>query len=398
MGIGSVTTPLSPTGTPVLNIGINAHLLSGEAGYRRAGIHQYIDQVLRHLPPGEDEGVHYTIYTRQTTGWESRPDWSMRSTRFPTENRLARIGWEQAVWPFQARRDRLSLLHSMAFVLPRQAPCPAVVTIYDLSFLYYPDDFPGLQRRYLATETKRACRLAERIITISESSRRDVHQHYGVALDRIDVVTPGVSAAYRVLPPAEVNAFRAAQRLPDRFLLHVGTLQPRKNIPILLQALATSGQDGLPLVLVGGKGWFYETIFTEVKALGLEDRVHFAGYVPDDDLPLWYNAAFALLFPSRYEGFGLPIVEAMACGTPVIAADTSSLPEAGGRAALYFDARSPEDCARQLEALLNDPGLYDRLHQDGLTQAGRFSWALAGQATADVYHRALAEHLPLMEH
>ena len=383
-----MAAPHTPHARRQFNIGINAHLLSGEAGYRRAGIHQYIAQVLRHLPA--DEERHYTIYTRQTDGWEARPDWRVRSTPLPTERPLTRIAWEQAVWPWRARRDGLDLLHSMGFAMPRLAPCPVVVTLYDLSFVHTPDAFPAMQRRYLHAATATSCRHAQRLIAISESGRQDVHRVYGVPLERIDVVVPGVGEAYRPLPPDEVAAFRRCHDLPERFLLHVGTLQPRKNVPLLLDALARLGRDDAPLVLVGGKGWFYDTIFARVTALGLGQRVRFAGYVDDDALPLWYNAAAALVFPSLYEGFGLPIVEALACATPVVAARTSSLPEAGGDAALYFDPTDADDLAARLADVLDRPELAARLRAAGPEQARRFSWARAGQETAAVYTRALA--------
>ena len=371
-----------------MHIGINAHLLSGEAGYRRAGIHQYVEQVLRHLPPAADR--RYTVYTRQPAG-DDRPDQRRRGTPLPTERRLARIAWEQLVWPWRARRDGLDLLHSMAFAMPRLAPCPAVVTLYDLSFVFYPDSFPPLQRRYLQAAAADSCRRARRLITISESGRQDVHRVYGVPLERIDVVTPGVAEVYRPLPPDEVAAFRRRHDLPERFLLHVGTLQPRKNLPLLLDALAATGHAGAPLVLVGGKGWLYDDIFARVAALGLQQRVRFAGYVDDDDLPLWYNAAAALVLPSLYEGFGLPIVEALACGTPVVAANTSSLPEAGGAAALYFAPDDAGELAARLSDVLDRPELAARLRAAGPAQARRFSWARAGQATADVYTCALGQ-------
>lgn len=383
-----MAAPHSPHSQRQLHIGINAHLLSGEAGYRRAGIHQYIYQVLRHLPV--DEARAYTIYTRQTDGWEARPDWRVRSTRLPTERPPARIAWEQAVWPWRARRDGLSLLHSMAFAMPRLAPCPAVVTLYDLSFVHYPDAFPPLQRRYLHAATATSCRHARRLIAISESGRQDVHRIYSVPLERIDVVAPGVGDAYHPLPPDEVAAFRRRRALPERFLLHVGTLQPRKNVPLLLDALARLGRDDAPLVLVGGKGWFYDAIFARVTELGLTERVCFAGYVDDAELPLWYNAAAALVLPSLYEGFGLPIVEALACATPVVAARTSSLPEAGGDAALYFDPSDAGELAARLADVLDRPELAGRLRAAGPQQARRFSWARAGQETAAVYDRALA--------
>jgi glycosyltransferase involved in cell wall biosynthesis len=369
-----------------LHIGINAHLLSTEAGYRRAGIHHYIEQVLRHLP--QDEDLTYTVYTRQMAGWDDRPNFRLVGTRLPTGNRLARIAWEQSVWPLRARRDGLALMHSMAFAMPRLAPCPAVVTIYDLSFVHNPDSFPPAQRRYLMAETAHSARRAARLITISESGRRDVHRFYGAPLERIDVVTPGVSAAYRPLPGDQVDAFRRREGLPDRFFLHVGTLQPRKNIPVLLEAVALLGRPETPLILVGGKGWYYEAIYDRIRALGLTERVRFAGYVDDDQLPLWYNAASALVFPSLYEGFGLPIVEALACGAPVVASDTSSLPEAGGDAARYFDPRDPEALAAHLACVLDDPAVRRRAQEAGPAHAARFSWDVAGRKTAAVYRRA----------
>lgn len=380
-----MAAPHAPQRTQQPHIGINAHLLSGEAGYRRAGIHHYIAQVLRHLP---GDGLRYTVYTRYD---ESGDAWAGRraGSRLPTERRLARIAWEQAVWPWQARRDKLDLLHSMAFALPRLLPGPAVVTIYDLSFMRYPDSFPALQRRYLSGETAHACRRARRIITISESGRRDVAEFFGVSPERVDVVVPGCDAAYGPRPPDEVAAFRRRHALPERFLLHVGTLQPRKNIPLLLDALARLDRPDARLVLVGGKGWLYEDIFARVVALGLTERVRFAGYVADEELPLWYNAATALVFPSLYEGFGMPIVEALACGTPVVAADTSSLPEAGGTAALYFEPGDAEVLAGCLAQVFDDDALRERTGHAGPAQAARFSWARAGQETAAVYRRAL---------
>lgn len=374
-------------------MGINAHLLSGEAGYRRAGIHQYIAQVLRHLPWEEGEPT-YVVFTQQKNLFEDVPGITAVSSRLPTQNRLLRILWEQVVWPWQARQHQLKLLHSMAFVTPLLAAEPAVITVYDLSFLHFPERFPALQRLYLSSQTRRSCRRARRIITISESSREDVHRFFDVPLSQIDVVVPGVDPVYRPLPEAEVAAFRQKHRLA-RFVLHVGTLQPRKNIPILIEAMArlTAGMDDpeLKLVLVGGKGWLYESIFRQVQALGLAERIIFTGYVPDDELPLWYNAAELLVFPSVYEGFGLPVVEAMACGTPVIAANSSSIPEAVGEAGLVFTPDDVETLVKQMTAVLTVTDLQNKLSQHGLEHAQAFSWERAGRETAAVYRRALQD-------
>lgn len=377
----------SSGGTGKSVVGINAHLLSGEAGYRRAGIHQYIAQVLCHLPWEEGEPT-YVVFTQQKNLFKDKPGITAVASRLPTENRLLRILWEQVVWPWQAWRRGLRLLHSMAFVTPLLAPCPSVITVYDLSFYHFPERFPTLQRWYLSSQTRRSCQRARRIITISESSRQDVHRFLGVPLAQIDVVVPGVDALYRPLPPAEVAAFRQKHGL-GRFVLHVGTLQPRKNIPVLIEAFARLDDPELKLVLVGGKGWLYDDIFRQVQALGLTERVIFTGYVPDDDLPLWYNAAELLVFPSVYEGFGLPVVEAMACGTPVIAANSSSIPEAVGEAGLLFAPDDVATLANQMTAVLTNNALRATLRQQGLAHAQTFSWERAGWATAVVYRRAL---------
>ena len=168
-------------------------------------------------------------------------------------------------------------------------------------------------------------------------------------------------------------------------------MQPRKNIPTLLKALASLNRPNLDLVLAGAKGWQYDEIFSQVDSLGLVNRVHSIGYVQDEELPFWYNAAKALVFPSVYEGFGIPIVEAMACGTPVIAARSSSISEAGGEAALYFDPLDAENLVQQLNNILSDESLVDRMQHSGFEQARNFSWERAGLETSQVYAMTLAD-------
>jgi glycosyltransferase involved in cell wall biosynthesis len=369
-------------------VGINAHLLAGGTNYRRAGIHQYIWQVLCHLPAAELE-LQPIVYTQQTAALAGRPELHLVSSRWPTERRLVRIVWEQTIWPWLARRDGLALAHSMAFVRPLLLSCPTIVTIYDLSFIHYPDAFPAWQRLYLKLQTVHACRRAQQLITISESGRRDVEQQFGVSPERITVVQPGVDPAFRPLPPDEVACFRQQHDLPERFVLHVGTLQPRKNLPLLLDAFARLLAPDVELVMAGGKGWLFAEIFAKVEALGLQDRVRFVGYVPDEALPWWYNAAALLVFPSLYEGFGLPVVEAMACGTPVIAANTSSIPEAAGDAALLFNPIDVNGLAERMDLVLNNTAVSDQLRQQGPLQAKRFSWERAGRETAVVYQALL---------
>lgn len=370
-------------------IGINAHLLSGQAGYRQAGIHHYIAQTLRHLPPHPD--LNYNIFTGSPPPFLHQLGHQIIPSRWQTERPLARIAWEQTIWPLTAVRRRLSLLHSMAFVTPLIHTTPTIITIYDLSFLHYPQLFPPAQRLYLTTQTRRSAKWARRIITISQSSKRDVHQLLNIPLDKIDVVYPAVADHFQPLPPAQIAHFRHQKQLPPRFILHVGTLQPRKNLLILLAAMAQLPPQlqHIPLFLVGGKGWYYDEIIGRVQTLGLQNRVHFIGYAPETDLPFWYNTADLLVFPSLYEGFGLPIVQALACGTPTITANISAMPEAAGNAALLFHPHNPDQLAHRIQTVLENPHQAATMRQRGLTHAQTFSWQTAGTQTAAIYRKAL---------
>jgi glycosyltransferase involved in cell wall biosynthesis len=381
-------------GTPAVyhrqNVGINAHLLSGREGYRRAGIHHYISQLLGNLSYGESE-LRFTVFTNNRAELGRLPKERVVSTIWPTHRPIARIMWEQLAWPLAAIRHKVDLLHSMAFVTPLVRLSPAVVTVYDLSFIHHPQRYPALKRVYLTSQTRRSCQEAERVMTISESGRQDVHRYYGIPLDQIDVVRPGVSQIFTPRNGAEVEAFRNREKLARRFILHVGTLQPRKNIEVLLDAFAQLRRTDLELILVGGKGWSYQSIFNRVEELGLVDKVRFPGYVSDADLPLWYNAADVLVFPSVHEGFGLPVIQSMACGTPVIAAKTSAIPEAAGSAALFFEPHDVSALAEHIAAILDDRQIADTMRQRGLEQACEFSWQKAGQQLLASYQRVLAK-------
>lgn len=371
-------------------VGINAQLLSGREGYRRAGIHHYISQLLGNLSYGDSE-LRFTIFTNNSVDLALLSPGEIVTTGWPTGQPLVRIIWEQLMWPLAAVRHEIDLLHSMAFVTPVLRPCPAVVTVYDLSFIHYPERFPRLKRAYLTNQTRRSCQTAARVITISESGRQDVHRFYKIPIEKIDVVPPGVGDEYFPRDSDEVEAFRNRLSLPSQFILHVGTLQPRKNIGMLIDAFAKLHHPGVELILVGGKGWSYQELFTRVSHLGLEKKVRFAGYVPDAELPFWYNAATALVFPSIYEGFGLPIIQAMACGTPVIAARTSAIPEAAGAAALYFDPQNESALVEHMAAVLDDPQIAVTMRERGVAQAYEFSWPKAGQLLLASYQRAFDE-------
>ena len=226
-------------------------------------------------------------------------------------------------------------------------------------------------------------------------AREDTYEEMAGALnqaiprERIDVIYHGIDPAFRPLPENKVQAFRQRQGLPERFVLCVGTLEPRKNHTRLVEAFARIYDGKSKLVIIGGKGWLYDELFAKVEALGLSEAIVFPGYVMNEVLALWYNAATILAYPSLYEGFGMPILEAQACGTPVMTSDAPPLPEAAGDAALMTDPYSVAALAANLDRLLTDEPLRSELRERGLAHARQFTWLRTAQETARVYRRAL---------
>ncbi len=282
-------------------------------------------------------------------------------------------------------------MHALAFVSPLLLTRPAVVTVYDLSFIHYPQVLTASRRLYLRMLTAVSCQRAQRITAISESTARDITTSLGIPAAKIDVAPCGYDQAlYQPLPRREIEAFRLAKGLPERFWLFVGTLEPRKNLPTLLRAYAQLPRsERLPLVIGGSKGWMYDEIFATVAEHMLQDAVTFPGFISDDALPFWYNSAEALVYPSVFEGFGLPVLEAMACGTPVIIADTTSLPEVAGSAGLRVEPRSVEAWEDALRRAFHDSVWRAQASQQGLLEAQRYDWHKTAAQTVSTYTSAL---------
>ncbi|GAB4574179.1 MAG: glycosyltransferase family 1 protein [Anaerolineae bacterium] len=374
--------------TPDYHIGLNAHLLSDQAGYRRAGIHSYIAHTLEALPAA-DPTLRYTVFVGAGSPPE-HPAFQVRRAALPTASPPLRILWEQIAQPWQTRG--LDLLHGMAFATPVICPVPTVVTVYDLSFIFHPERLSASRRAYLSTFTGRSVQHARRVIAISASTARDITRVFGVPEDRIDIARPGVGPEFKPLDSDAVEAFRARMDLPPHFILHVGTLEPRKNLPVLLEAYARlpeSLRAEVPLVLVGGKGWGLDELWGTVLRLGVDRNIRLEGYAPDEDLPLWYNAATLLVYPSVYEGWGMPVVEALACGTPALVSDISSLPEAAGDAGLRLNPHSVEAWAAGLEQALTDEAWRTEAIQRGLAHAATLRWEHTAAVHAACYRRAL---------
>jgi glycosyltransferase involved in cell wall biosynthesis len=304
-----------------------------------------------------------------------------------------------AVWlghlghlPFNRLVPDAQLFHSTEHLLMPLRGIPTVLTVHDLIYELFPAYHKKLNHWYLKLSMPLYCRRADAIIAVSQASKRDIVQHYGVDPAKIRVVFEAASSQFRPPPPARIAQVRQTYGLPDHFLVHLGTIEPRKNLSRLLDAFQALRQrhPGLCLVLAGGKGWLYEGFFARIEAEGLGNVVLPLGWVPDEDLPAVIAAAELAVQPSLYEGFGLPILEEMACGQVVAASNSSSHPEVGGDAAVYFDPSNVDEMVDAIGRLLSDreESLYRQ--QLGLAQASKFSWQRAARETAAVYDQLLA--------
>ncbi|MCA9903134.1 MAG: glycosyltransferase family 4 protein, partial [Anaerolineae bacterium] len=261
-----------------MHVTLNAHLLAAQVGYRAAGIHRYIDHLLGELAAAAPGDWRFTAMVGSKNA-QQYPGIHMRHASIDTESPIRRIIWEQLIQPWSL--PGCDLHHALAFVAPFVLPVPAVVTVYDLSFIHYPERLPGARRLYLTQTTRFTCQRARRVIAISQSTAQDVAESFNIPADKIDVAPPGCDLThFRPLPMNEIMAFRRAHGLPERFWLFIGTLEPRKNLPMLLEAYAMLPRDErLPLIIGGDKGWDYDPIFTAVDRFSLANDVHFPGYV-----------------------------------------------------------------------------------------------------------------------
>jgi glycosyltransferase involved in cell wall biosynthesis len=374
--------------------GLNAHLLSFDATYRQAGVSRYIEALLRYVPDvaPEDDLVVFTGPQRPaaTAGFDRTIEW--RHSRLPTVRPPVRIAWEQTAGVVAARRAHLDVLHSPVNVVPLGVSIPQVVTVHDLGFHHFPGQYPGMKQRYLNAMTRLSIRRAAAVITVSEATRRDVIDVYRVDPAQVVTVPNGVDDSMRPLDDDAINQFRERNGLPDHFVLFLGTLQPRKNIEVLVRAYALLADDlDWPLIIAGAKGWMYERLFALVGEMDLTERVRFTGYVAPEELAYWYNAAAMLVYPSRYEGFGLPLLEAMACGTSVIAANASSLPEVVGDCGVLVEPDDVTGFAEAIRRLAGNDGYRQQLEQAGIERAASFSWRNTARKTVDVYHHVLRQ-------
>jgi glycosyltransferase involved in cell wall biosynthesis len=287
----------------------------------------------------------------------------------------------------------VSLFHATEHLLPWLTRARSVFTLHDVAYQRYPHYHLLQNRLYLSLMMPRFLARADAIICVSEHTRRDA-LHYYPKLNpaKIHVIPEGVEPHFRPPAlPADLAPIRAKYGLPERFILYVGTIEPRKNLPVLLEAYAALRQHmpEVGLVIVGGKGWLYESFFQTLKRLALEPHVILTGYVPEADLPLLMACARVFAYPSEFEGFGLPPLEAMACGVPVACSNASSLPEVVGEAGLLLSPHDAHGWQAALYNLLTDDDLRADLRERSLARARQFTWQKAAQQTLEVYRSLL---------
>lgn len=367
--------------------------------HMKTGMFYYTENLIKHIVRIDIENQYFLFYgagLRQHSTYPSisdAPNLHNKLIRMPT--RLYRfIERKWPLFPIGPWLGKYDVFHSPTFLAPLYVR-RCVLTIMDMIAFkfphFYPPDleFTNLLRQCLPTLSKQAAR----IITISESSKRDIVDILQIPAERVVVTPLAASTQYQLMNDQKIiERIKAKYGIMGSYICHLGTLEPRKNIVALVKAYAKLKAKSLPhfLLLVGNKGWFCEEIFIAISQLGLEKDVIIPGYVGDEDVPALLNGADLFVYPSFYEGFGLPILEAMSCGVPVITSNVSSLPEVVGDAAILIDPNDVDQLAAAMEKVLSDASLKEELRRKGLERAKQFSWDKTAYKTLRVYEEVAA--------
>ena len=365
-----------------MRIGIDGRLVF----YHKAGIGQYILRLTQALARLDQEDEFILFKSRKDrTLLVDQPNFKIQKLWTPSHHRFERLAMSVELAPFA-----LDVLHSPDFIPPAGARCPTAITVHDLAFLLYPRFLTRESARYYG-QVDEAARTAAHIIAVSESTKRDTVRLLGVPDEKITVIYEAAHPLFTPMTNEEALArVRARYELPEEFVLFVSTIEPRKNIPTLLRAfrrLRDNYKSNATLVIAGHRGWLVEEVDAVIEELQLGDYVRRLGGVANEELVYLYNAARLFVFPSFYEGFGLPPLEAMACGTPVIVSNTSSLPEVVGDAGWLVNPEDVEGLTVAMYRILSDENLRREMRAKGLKRAATFSWDRAARQTIQVYRK-----------
>ncbi len=360
--------------------------------HRHAGLGRYAGELTAALervaPQHEYIGLYHARRALPLTGELQ----NLPTARVPLDAkpwRLSVLLAYYARWQMDARLPACDVFHATDHLLPPLKNARSVFTIHDLIFRFFPEYHLPLNRRYLGLMLPKFMQRADAVIAVSEHTRRDVCKLMNVPFEKIHVIYEGVHPSFRpIADRATLERVRAQYRLPERFILFFSTIEPRKNLVTLLDAYAalrSQNADLAPLVVAGRKGWLYQETLRHIQTLGLDARVHLTDWIAGDDVPALLNLADVFVYPSLYEGFGLPPLEALACGTPVICSNASSLPEVVGDAGILFEPRDTAALTRALARVVSDDALRQKLRAQGPRQAAPFTWERAARETLAVY-------------
>jgi glycosyltransferase involved in cell wall biosynthesis len=380
----------------IIGIDVTAALTQG------GGIGRYTRELVQALAK-VDSSNSYRFFSARPPASLPVPDPLPQAANITYHPALLDERWLYRLWyrlrlplPVQWVTGELDLFHSPDFVLPPvNSRIPTLLTVHDLSFIHFPHVFPERLVNYLNQVVPWSIGRASHILADSEATRNDLLSIWQVSPEKVTVLYSGVHERFQPVGNVrQITAVRQKYSLHNwPYILSVGTLQPRKNYQMLIRAFAPLA-DKLPhhLVISGGKGWLYDEMLTEVARQGLTGRVHFIGFVADADLPTLYSEADLFVFPSLYEGFGLPLLEAMGCGTAVITSNSSSLPEVAGKAAHQLPPQDQPAWTEAMHTLLSDSSQRSQLVQAGFEQVRRFSWQESAQKLLKIYQQVKLVH------
>ena len=363
-----------------MKIGIDAHVLGTQAGGNETYMRGLLHALYTHAP--ESDILAFVHRNTPATTCE------FPTAAIPLRKSFLRVPF---ALPWLARRSGIDLLH-VQYTAPPYCPCPYVVSMHDAVALRFPESMPFLDRHRLRLLSRSTLHRAARIFVLTQAIRDEIADIYNLPTDRFDIVQPHTDPAFQpVTDDTALAAVRKKYALPEQYILYVGLLQPRKNLDRLAQAFARLRDRGLDhkLVIVGKRAWLYKEMLAHIDTLGLENRIVFTGYIDRADLPTLYSAAQAFAYISLYEGFGIPVLEAMSCGTPVLASTDPALREVTKGAALHVDPYDIDAVEEALAGILTDTPLRERLRKEGPQQAATFTSERMARAALDGYEKAL---------
>lgn len=343
---------------------------------KRVGVSVYTLRLLEYFQKNSDEKTQFIVYLRNTP----RYDLPKQKTFFRYKHIPGPTLWSQLILPtyLKLQRKKPHVFFAPAHYIPRGCPIPTVVTIHDVAYEYYPGEFLKKDLFKLRNWSTYAITRSKKVIAVSHNTKKDITTIYKTPSEKVHVVHNGYSQI-----SSDCKSETIQPLLQQKYLLYVGTIQPRKNIEVLIDAfrLVLHQYPDLKLIVAGKKGWLYQNVLRKVREMQLEDKVNFTGYLRDDEIACLYKNAFAFVLPSLYEGFGLPILEAMYHECPVITSNSSSLPEVGGDACLYFDPKNSVELKGAIVKLMQEPRTRTDLIKKGQERLKQFSWEKCGEET-----------------